>query len=533
MDEVDEVDPPHPPTHLCYNYPMINLRTVYKRAEEHTALFAVGLFALLALLIVLQSIFSPALVITSVIVMLVIVLTCVRPEVSLGLLAVYLPFESVLLKFSPDDVYVFARYGSEALIYLVTLVVLWRIFSGRQPYRPTRFDLPFLLFLIVLLASTIVNLVPPTIAVLGARQILRFMIVFFLIVQIDPSKLFVKKLTWILFSIVVFQSLLGISQSFIGEPLDNFLLPSEERSLGSIVLTEGVEQFWDPGSRVFATLGRYDRLGNFLYVFLLLATGFLFTKKMRDKHTWMPWIFALGVPAMILTYSRSSWFAFIFGFVLIGLLIKKDRRVLAGLGAFVLFLGIVLGTSGLNVSMLAEGPGQTLSERFYESFSYARWRGEYYGLGRVFWFIHTPLSVVAVSPILGFGPGQFGGGAVAALRNTSVYEALGLPYGVFGTEGFIDNNWFSLWGETGTLGMFFYLWLYGGLFFFALKVARESKDPFTQSIALGVAAIFLGIAFNAFTSTILEIRTSAFYLWLYAGFLYVLYVKGGKGGEVD
>ncbi len=502
---------------------MINLRTVYKRAEEHTAWFAVGLFALLTLLIVLQSVFSPALVLSGVIVAIVLVVTCLRPELALGLLAVYLPFESVLLKFVPDDIYFFARYGSEALIYLVAAVVFWRIFSGKQAYRATRFDLPFLLFLAVLLASTLVNLVSPTVAILGARQILRFMIVFFLVVQIAPSKAFIKKLTWILFGIVVFQSVLGIAQSVIGEPLDQLLLPSEDRALGSLVLTEGVEQFWDPGSRVFATLGRYDRLGNFLYIFLLLATGFLFTKQMREKHTWLPWLFAIGIPAMVLTYSRSSWFAFLFGFVLIGLLIKKDRRVLAGLGAFVLFLGLVLGGSGLNVSLITEAPGQSLTERFYESFSYARWRGEYYGLGRVFWFIHTPLTVVAASPFLGFGPGQFGGGAAATLRNTSVYEELGLPFGVFGTEGFIDNNWFSLWGETGTLGMIFYVWLYGGLFFFALKVARESKDPFVQSIALGVAAILLGVAFNGFTSTILEIRTSAFYLWLYAGFLYVFY----------
>jgi O-antigen ligase len=347
------------------------------------------------------------------------------------------------------------------------------------------------------------------------------MLLFFLVVQINPGKPFIKKLTWILFGIVVFQSVLGISQSFIGEPLDQWLLPSEEHSLGSLVLTQGVEQFWDPGSRVFATLGRYDRLGNFLYLFLLLAAGFLFTAKMREKHPWMVWLFVVGVPALVLTYSRSSWFAFLLGFLLIGLVIKKDRRVLAGLGAFVVFLGMVLGGSGIQVSVLAEAPGQTLTERFYESFSYARWRGEYFGLGRVFWFIHTPLSVVAASPILGFGPGQFGGGAVAALHNTSVYEELGLPFGVFGTEGFIDNNWFSLWGEVGTLGMTFYLWMYGGLFFYALKVARESKDPFTQAMALGLAAMLLGVAFNAFTSTILEIRTSAFYLWLYAGFLYV------------
>lgn len=501
---------------------MVNLRTVYKRAEEHTALFAVALFALLVCLIILQSVFSPTLVLAGVIIALVLALTFLRPELALGLMAVYLPFESVLLKFTPDDVYVFARYGSEALIYVVAAVVLWRILSGRQSYRATRFDLPFLLFVGVLVASALVNLVPPASALLGARQILRFMIVLFLVVQIAPSKAFIQKLTWVLFGIVVFQSGLGLVQSVIGEPLDALLLPSQERTLGSIVLNQGVEQFWDPGSRVFATLGRYDRLGNFLYAFLLLAAGFLFTKKMLAAHAWLPWLFALGVPALVLTYSRSSWFAFLLGFLLIGLLIKKDRRVLAGLGAFVVFLIFVLGTSGLNVSLLAEGHGQTLTERFYESFSAARWRGEYYGLGRVFWFVHTPLSVVAASPILGFGPGTFGAGAAAALRNTRVYEELGLPFGVFGTEGFIDNNWFSLWGETGTLGMAFYLWLYGGLFFFALKVARETKDSFTQALALGVAAILLGVAFNGFTSTILEIRTSAFYLWLYAGFLVVL-----------
>jgi len=129
---------------------------------------------------------------------------------------------------------------------------------------------------------------------------------------------------------------------------------------------------------------------------------------------------------------------------------------------------------------------------------------------------------VAQSPILGFGPGQYGAGAAAALHNTTVYEELGLPFGVFGTEGFIDNNWFSLWGETGTLGMLFYLWFMLGLFFMSLKTARESKDPYTQAMALGFCAALIGVAFNGFTSTIFEIRTISYYLWLYAGFVYVL-----------
>lgn len=506
---------------LQYFY-MVNLRTVYKRAEEHTALAAASLFLLLALLIVLQSVFSPALVLSGVLGGGLVALTFLRPHVTLGFLAVYLPFESVILKFIPDEVYVFARYGSEALIYLVALVVLVRLLSGKRAYRPTRFDLPFCLFVAVLLASALVNLVPPTVAMLGLRQILRFMLVFFLVVQIAPSKGFVKQLTMILFGVVAFQSLLGLMQAVVGEPLDQFLLPSEARTYGALTLTGGVEQFWDPGSRIFGTLGRYDRLGNFLYLFLLIATAMLFTKKLHRRYPWLGWLFAIGVPALVLTYSRASWFAFLLGFLFIGLVIKRNQRVLAGFATFLVAITLLLAGSGLNVGLITETPGQTLVERFFESFSLARWRGEYYGLGRTFWLVHTVKDVVPASPILGFGPGQYGGGAVAALRNTRVYEELGLPFGVFGTEGGIDNNWFSLWGEGGTLGLVFYLWLYLALFLWALNAARTQKDPLAQALALAVCAMLIAVGFNAFTSLVLEIRTSAFYLWLYAGFAYVL-----------
>jgi len=134
--------------------------------------------------------------------------------------------------------------------------------------------------------------------------------------------------------------------------------------------------------------------------------------------------------------------------------------------------------------------------------------------------------VTPASPLFGFGPGQYGGGAVAALGNTTVYEQLALPFGVFGTEGIIDNNWFSLWGETGTLGIIFFLWMYVAILRECLRVYRTSTDGHTRAIAIGTAAAMLGIAFNAFLSTAFEIRTLAFYLWLYAGFVVVLGEKG-------
>ncbi len=450
------------------------------------------------------------------------ILTFFRPLATLAALALYLPFESGLLKLVPDDVYVYARSFSEGIIYVLAAVVIWRALTGSIRLRSTQADLPFILFLVILAASVAINAVSPTVAILGTRQIIRFVLVFFIAVQLKPTRDYVRNLTLALFAVVGFQSVLGIVQSLSGGSIDAMLLPSEAHALGDVTLTGGVDQFWEAGTRVFATLGRYDRLGNFLYFFLAIAVGFAYEFKSSKIGRDLIPLFLVAIPALVLTFSRASWFAFLLAFLFVAVWIKRDRRVMFAVASVVIGVIAYVGVTGLNVRYITEAPGQTLVERFYETFSYARWRGEYYGLGRVYWMVQTPLTVVAASPLFGFGPGQFGGGAVAALGNTKVYEQLGLPFGVFGTEGIIDNSWFSLWGETGTLGMAFFLWMYVGLIVHFIRIHRRSKDPFVRALAIGVAAAMLGVALNAFLSTVFEIRTLAFYVWLYAGFVVVL-----------
>ena len=109
------------------------------------------------------------------------------------------------------------------------------------------------------------------------------------------------------------QSLLGITQALSGGGLDAFLLPSERRTFGDIQLTEGTVQFWDPGQRVFGTFGRYDRLGAFLAFVLLLVVAFVYESDKQPEWKWLGWLAVLGLPALLLTYSRSAWFGLIFG----------------------------------------------------------------------------------------------------------------------------------------------------------------------------------------------------------------------------
>ncbi|TAK03541.1 hypothetical protein EPO34_00040 [Patescibacteria group bacterium] len=505
----------------------IDLRAAYRLSEEHGRRLVAGLFIALALLAAAQAVFSPLVVLSAILSAVFVVMTFLRPLWTVAFLAVYLPFEPFLLKFMPEEIYLFARFFSEGLIYLLCAVVAWRSVTGQGKLEQTPAGLPFMLFLLVLAASVAINAVDPTVAALGIRQIIRFVLVFFVVVFLRPPKGFALRLTYVMLGVVFLQSVIALTQSFIGEPFDALLLSSDARTFGDITLTAGVEQFWDPGSRVFATLGRYDRLGNFLAFFLPFGVAMLYEPAWRKERGDLSWLFALALPALALTYSRASWFAFLLAFLFIALVLRRDKRVAAAFASVAIVAGLYVFASGLNVRFITEAPGQTLVERFYETFSYARWRGEYYGLGRVFWLVQTPLTVVPASPLFGFGPGQYGGGAVAALHNTAAYDALGLPFGVFGTEGAIDNNWFSMWGETGTVGIALFLWMYVGLFAYAVRMARAHADPQVRALAAGYAAALVGFALIGLLSTAFEIRTNGYYFWLFGGLLVALNRREG------
>ncbi len=505
-----------------------NFRSVYRASEEQTRLALFGLFALLVCGFLGTVFFSSTLVVALVVVIVVVMFTFAKPQWTMFALAAYLPFEPFLLKWIGDDVYVFARYGSELLVYLLCSVVAWRVVTGSIKLRRSPIDVAFVIVLVLALASVVVNTVTPWIAVLGLRQIFRFILLFFVASYLAPGKAWTRKLVAVMLVIVTVQAVLGYGQRIIGGPLDSFLLPSAQRMLGDVQLTAGTTQFWDPGQRVFGTLGRYDQLGTFMAFFLVLLVAFLYERVLkRDEElpAWVMLFFAL--PVLGLTYSRSAWFGFVLAFLFIAIVMKKDKRVIAAALIVPVVIAVYLAVTGLAVNRLIDTADQSFAQRFFEAFSVERFRGEYFGLGRVYWIVHTVATVVPAAPLFGHGPGMYGGGAVAALGNTEVYERLGLPFGVYGTEGYIDNNWMSMWGELGTLGVGAYLVMYLSLFYACIHVYRESKNADTRALALGVAAAMIAVALNAFLATYLEARTLAVYLWMFGG----LVVAEGKGAK--
>ncbi len=501
-------------------------------ADTKARIAMIVLFAIVGGALFLSLFTSPAVTIALTAGVALIALAWWRPQqVLLGLLA-YLPFEPFILKWIPDEVYVLARYGSELVVYMLVASVLLHMFWHEKKWKRSALDAPFFFFLVAIVASVVVNVIDPAIALLGARQLIRFLLLFFVVVQLAPSKQWMKSLLIILITVAGIQVAIGGLQAIAGGSFDAFLLPSERRTLGNIQLTEGTDQFWDPGQRVFGTMGRYDQLGIFLALVFLLTIAFLYDKRLgkQAKIACMV-LLALGIPVLVLTYSRSAWFGFLLAFLFYAIFLKKDKRVLwCAMIAPFLLAAYIFG-SNLLVNTLTDTPEQTVAERFFEAFSYERWRGEYVGFGRLYWVVETVLTVVPSSPLFGVGPGQYGGGAAAALGNTLVYDRLSLPFGVYGTGGYIDNNWLSLWGELGIIGLGAFLWFYISLFLLCVHTALHHEDKDIRAVAGATAAILVAFSLNAFLATFFEVRTMAPYVWVLCGFV-VSRVKSDDGEGV-
>lgn len=431
-------------------------------------------------------------------------------------LLIWYPFESLLLRFVPVEFLAYAKYLPEVLLYLL-LLISWAGFVWREKkiFPITPINKWLLGFVVVSIFSLILNWYSPWIWLLGLRQILRFMAVFFAMKCLDLDQDVIRKILRLILAIFVIEVFLAFVQYVAGGRLDRYLFPPPIVDVGNTAGLGEVEQFWVPGSRVFATFGRYDRLGSFLALGLVMLFPWFYVIKEKTKKIWLSIIWGAGSLALLLTMSRASWVGAFMGVLAIAWFIKKDKRLLkiAGilLGILVVYLlGFALVRG--QVMSITDSRNQTLAERVFESFSLKAWRESYEGFGRIFFIINTPKIVVASAPLFGVGPGNFGGGVAASLLNTRVYERLHLPFGIQNLYGQIDNSLFSLWAELGTLGLI--CWL--GIFVYLIRGLQKN------TLSVGLFGGLIAVLVMGFFGPYLEFRPLMFYFWTLAGSALVL-----------
>ncbi|MGH2483448.1 MAG: O-antigen ligase family protein, partial [Candidatus Limnocylindria bacterium] len=380
----------------------------------------------------------------------------------------------------PEEVHSVSRFFSEALLVLMTLALAW--VGARRGTLITALRHPFTVAVAVFgaisVVSAIVNAVPPTVAVAGTLFTLDAAILFYLPRMVGYSHEDGQRAMWAIAGLVALTSLLAIGQALLSPDL-----------LG-VTPVAGMS---GEGLR-FGSLVRNPNILGTLIGMALPFTLFSLVRLPRDRRWWITFGMALAlVLALLLTYSRGSWLGVAVGFGVVALII--DRRALMAFGVVVVLAyvtAVVMPKGILAGGSLGFDPFATTINRFNEV-------GEGRDLRSL--FIVNALPIVADHPILGVGPGRYGG-AAASVFGSPVHVRYGTDL-LLTNQRTADNFWLHMGVEGGVLGFSAFLAMIGAALIRPIRALRGSTGG-RFSVSAGVVSATAVVCVATVTTMLLE-----------------------------
>ncbi len=240
-------------------------------------------------------------------------------------------------------------------------------------------------------------------------------------------------------------------------------------------------------TRVGGTVGAPNEAGGYLSVVLSVAVSVLFVEVER-KYKWLAAaVLAFGGAALVFTFSRGAWTAFVLATILffcsMGLRKRISFKPLISFAAILLFLYLPFHNE-INNRLISDDKGSAES--------------------RVP-LMNLAFRMIADNPILGVGANNFSAAMVDYL--TPEFRK-GFLYTV-------HNKYLLVWSEIGPGGLLAYLAFFIGI----LRMGRacwKQGDPFSSTLALGLTVAVVGNMVHQ-SVEILQDRGITQLLWLIAG----------------
>ncbi len=431
-------------------------------------------------------------------------------------LALYVPLEPVFNAWVPDDIYIYWISLPEFLILACGLLILFDRFYIRPPQGERVSFTHFLklqykevgamaLFALWVVISTLLNWQSGVVALLGVRQILRFIGFAYLIHMAGLTKTHARTLLIVMMSMVLLQTSLGIAQVTLPESWTHFIQGRDERVAVSFA-PPTFDINWLVGTRATGTLLRYDRLGVFLALGVIIFVA------------WERYILAGFVSiALLATYSRTAWIGTLCALIYILWVrhrAKEIKAIAVLIGMGILSLIIYAYMVPYPIRFIQESYRVTIPQRILQTFSRSELEVSSERFGRIFFWGATLGEIVQDNPLLGVGPGRYGGGAVSIGNNHAVYDEYNIPFGIENKGGQIDNNWLSLWGELGTIGLFLFIYLLYTLWSQAKKLYHGTRDIFFKKASVALRACIIAYSLFALFGPYFELKPSSYYFWM-------------------
>lgn len=253
---------------------------------------------------------------------------------------------------------------------------------------------------------------------------------------------------------------------------------------------EGLERGAELGSGLFrppGTVGWPTDAAAYLAPLLLLSLVLVLHESAPRAKVRMTLLFTMGAGALVVTFTRASWIAFVVGFLVIVIVGIRRGRLRPGALIGVLVAGglIVAVFYPLIVQRLTKG-ADTMSDRLV--------------LNQLAW------RVIQSRPLLGVGANNLEG----AMRGSL-------------SSGFLQSRWFYLVhneylrvaGETGLPGLVSFLWFLAAICIQCLR-ASSHGDPVIGPVALGIFVGIVCLAVNMLVENALN-RAMMQLLWSMAG----------------
>jgi len=225
-------------------------------------------------------------------------------------------------------------------------------------------------------------------------------------------------------------------------------------------------------TRAFAFFGSPNVLGAVLVLLAFAAMGLYFV----EKQKYFVAISLAAIAVTIFTFSRSAWMGLAAGLVFV-LFIRNWKLVIwAPLATLVIFI-------------------PQIRDRLAVVFTSSYWLDS--SLDGRLWALNNGFHIWAKHPLLGSGPGTYGG--KLALNYASPVYLEGIQQGYVALY-FTDNQWLQLLVQTGIVGLLLFA-------LFAVNMLVELITKYNSGkryLSLGVAGAFVAFLVTGFFGNVLE-----------------------------
>lgn len=403
----------------------------------------------------------------------------------------------------PADLAPMANLLSEGLLLTVAIVLFARAWVGGRLVDAFRHQstVAFAAFAAIAIVSAWLNSVPPHVASVGLLFTIDAVMCFYLPRLVGFSQRESLIAVGAIVALVAGAAVIALAQALLSPTLLG-LSPVAGR-FGEVYRLASI--FGDP---------------NVFGAFLVAAASFALVAATRLSSPSLRWkvgaIAFLIVLALWLSFSRGAWIALALGTGTILAILDRRTLLLGIVIVIVSFATAVVMPRDMLVPRNEPGsPGREVRPQLIGSTLDrvgAVGRGE--DLRTL--FVLNALPILGDHPIVGVGPGRYGG-AVAHTFPTPIYPEYGTDE-LFKnpTQRTVDNFWLHLAVEGGIGGLVAFL---AAALIPALRILRSAWRAVggARILLAGIAAAIAGLAISSMSTMLLEANSVAFVFWFLLG----------------